>query len=31
MANDKEAIQNPERERGHGEEVHRGNRLAMIA
>jgi hypothetical protein len=31
MANDKEAIQNPERERRYREEVHRGNRLAMIS
>jgi hypothetical protein len=27
----KEAIQNPKGERGHGEEVHGRNRLAMIA
>jgi len=31
MAYDKEAIQNAERERGYREEVHGGNRLAVIS
>src|SRR5262252_6598982 len=31
VGDDKKAIQNPKGERGHGEEVHGSNRLAMIA